>query len=351
MTNIEGYLRTACERGASDLHLTVGSPPVLRINGDLRPLGDTVLSPQDTAEIARDLLDREGYEELMERGEQDFSWEIAGLSRFRINAFRQRGRLSLAIRIVPAHIPSPEELRLPGSLLEFAQSQQGLFLVTGPTGSGKSTTLACLIDQINRRTRRHIITLEDPIEYLHQHRQSIVDQREVGKDTRSFASGLRAALRQDPDVILVGEMRDLETISTAITAAETGHLVLATLHTSDAPQTIDRIVDVFPPEQQQQIRVQLAQVLLGVVSQRLLPTTSLHGRVAAQEILVNTPAVANLIRTEKVHQIRTAMQTGRALGMQTLEMHLQELVRAGLISERTAAEQLNQPDLTGDARR
>ncbi|MCX7571390.1 type IV pilus twitching motility protein PilT [Tumebacillus sp. DT12] len=351
MTNIEGYLRTACERGASDLHLTVGSPPVLRIDGDLRPLGDTVLSTQDTAEIARDLLDRDGYEELMERGEYDFSWEIAGLSRFRINAFRQRGRLSLAIRIVPTHIPSPEELRLPHSLLEFAKAPQGLFLVTGPTGSGKSTTLACLIDQINSRSRRHIITLEDPIEFLHGHRQSIVDQREVGKDTRSFASGLRAALRQDPDVILVGEMRDLETISTAITAAETGHLVLATLHTTDAPQTIDRIVDVFPPEQQQQIRVQLASVLLGVLSQRLLPTASLNGRVAAQEILVNTPAVANLIRTEKVHQIRTTMQTGRALGMQTLEMHLQELMRAGLISERTAAEQLNQPDLTGDARR
>jgi twitching motility protein PilT len=345
--NIEQYLRTAVERKASDLHLTVGSPPMMRIDGELRPFGETALTAQDTEEIARYLLDRDGYERLRERGEYDFSWEIADLSRFRINVFRQRGRLSLAIRLVPSSIPSPEELRLPPALLEFARKPQGLFLVTGPTGSGKSTTLACLIDQINRSQRRHIITLEDPIEYLHSNQLSIIDQREVGKDTQSFASGLRAALRQDPDVILVGEMRDLETIATAITAAETGHLVLATLHTADAPQTIDRIVDVFPPEQQQQIRVQLANVLLGVVAQRLLPTV--NGRIAALEILVNTPAVANLIRTEKVHQIRTTMQTGRALGMQTLEMHLQELVRHGLITEKTAQETLPAP--TGDARR
>jgi twitching motility protein PilT len=339
---IQELLRTIHDRGASDLHLTVGSAPVMRLNGDLRPLGDAPLTPQDTTDMARELLDRESFETLMEKGEFDFSCEVENVSRYRVNAFRQRGCLSLAVRVVPTRIPSPEELRVPDAVLDFAHKPQGLFLVTGPTGSGKSTTLACLIDHINRRQRRHIITLEDPIEYLHRHNQSIIDQREIGKDTMSFANGLRAALRQDPDVILVGEMRDLETISTAITAAETGHLVLATLHTSDAPGTIDRIVDVFPSEQQQQIRVQLANVLLGVISQRLLPTANMNGRVSAMEILVNNPAVANLIRSEKVHQIRTAMQTGRALGMQTMDMHLQELVRAGMITERTAAEHLSQ---------
>jgi twitching motility protein PilT len=341
---IQDLLRTVAERGASDMHLTVGSPPVLRIHGDLRPLPTESLLPHDTTEFARELLEREAFETLMDRGEYDFSWEIPGLSRFRINAFKQRGCLSMAVRVVPSHIPSADELKLPATLLDFTNKPQGLFLVTGPTGSGKSTTLACMIDHINKTSRRHIITLEDPIEYMHLHQQSIVEQREVGKDTLTFANGLRAALRQDPDVILVGEMRDLETIGTAITAAETGHLVFGTLHTADAPQTIDRIVDVFPPEQQQQIRVQLAAVLVGIVSQRLLPTADLNSRVAAQEILVNTPAVANLIRSEKVHQIRTTMQTGRTQGMRTLEMHLKELVRQGLITEQTMRDQLGQAD-------
>lgn len=330
---IQHLLRLAHERGASDLHLTVGSPPVLRIDGDLHKLTDDPLRAHDTMEMVRELLSREQFELCMERGECDVSWEIADVSRYRINVYRQQGTLSLAIRVVPSRIPSPEELGLANILFEFVQKSQGLVLVTGPTGSGKSTTIASLIDHINRSMRRHIITLEDPIEYLHRHQQSVVEQREVGYDTKTFANGLRAALRQDPDVILVGEMRDLETISTAITAAETGHLVLATLHTGDAVQTIDRIVDVFPAQQQQQIRVQLAGVLLGVVSQRLLPRHQRHGRIAVQEILVNTPAVANLIRSEKVHQLRTAMQTGRAQGMQTLEMHGQELVRQGLIGE------------------
>ncbi|MBL0387071.1 type IV pilus twitching motility protein PilT [Tumebacillus sp. ITR2] len=338
---IQDLLRTTHERGASDLHLTVGSAPVLRLHGDLRAMPGEPLKPQDTMDMARELLTRVQFETLMERGEYDFSWEIEGVSRYRINAYCQRGSLSMAVRVVPRRIPSPEELGIPDILIEMTHKPQGLFLVTGPTGSGKSTTLACMLDYINKRMRRHIITLEDPIEYLHHHQQSIVDQREVGKDTQTFASGLRAALRQDPDVILVGEMRDLETISTAITAAETGHLVFATLHTADAPQTIDRIVDVFPPEQQQQIRVQLAAVLLGVVSQRLLPRTNMNGRVAAQEILVNTPAVANLIRSEKVHQIRTSMQTGKAQGMQTLEMHLQDLIRRGDITDAVAREQLS----------
>lgn len=337
---IQDLLLTVHERGASDLHLTVGSAPVIRLHGDLRVLPGEPLKPQDTMDMARELLTRDQFETLMERGEFDFSWEIAGVSRYRINAYCQRGSLSMAVRIVSSRIPSPEELNLPDILIEMTHKPQGLFLVTGPTGSGKSTTLACLLDYMNRRMRRHIITLEDPIEYMHIHQQSIIDQREVGTDTRTFANGLRAALRQDPDVILVGEMRDLETISTAITAAETGHLVFATLHTADAPQTIDRIVDVFPPEQQQQIRVQVAGVLLGVVSQRLLPRANQNGRVAAQEILVNTPAIANLIRSEKVHQIRTAIQTGKAQGMQTLEMHVQELVRRGEITEQVAREQV-----------
>lgn len=341
---MEQLLRLCTEQGASDLHLTVGAPPILRVHGALRPLSGEVLLPRDTSEFVKELLDREAYQTLMEAGEIDFSWEIDGLSRYRINAFKQRGTLALSIRVVPNRIPSAEELGLPQSLFDFTHKQTGLFLVTGPTGSGKSTTLACLLDHVNRTMRRHIITLEDPIEYVHAHRQSIVEQREIGKDTATFAKGLRAALRQDPDVILVGEMRDLETIATAITAAETGHLVFATLHTSDAPQTIDRIVDVFPPEQQQQIRVQLAAVLVGIVSQRLLPTANLNGRVVAQEILVNTPAIANLIRTEKTHQIRTLMQTGRAHGMRTLEMHLQELVRQGMITDLTMREQLGTLD-------
>jgi twitching motility protein PilT len=328
---VEQLLRTAHAKQASDIHITVNSPILFRIHGELCPAFDEVLKPQDTLAIARQLMNDERYKTLLRDGDIDFSHGIAGLARFRINAYKQRGSVGLAIRIVPSRIPSMEELALPRIAGEFAKKPQGLLLVTGPTGSGKSTTLASMIDHLNHTENQHIITLEDPIEFIYDHKKSMVNQREVGLDTPSFANGLRAALRQDPDVVLVGEMRDLETISTAISAAETGHLVFGTLHTADAPQTIDRIIDVFPPAMQSQIRIQLAAVLLGVISQRLLPRADGKGRVAAYEVLVNTPAVANLIRTEKVYQIRSVMQTGRAQGMQTMENSLRELVQQGQI--------------------
>ncbi|ASS74935.1 type IV pili twitching motility protein PilT [Tumebacillus algifaecis] len=330
------HLHLAVTMGASDLHLTVGAPPMFRVDGELRPLaGRERLSAEDTYVFVHELVSQQMLENLMARGECDFSYEMSEGQRFRMQVFKRRGALALAIRVIPKRVPSAAEIGLSADLLSFVERRQGLFLVTGPTGSGKSTTLACLLAEINRRYRRRIITLEDPIEYLHEHEQSLIDQREVGRDTLSFAEGLRAALRQDPDVIMVGEMRDLETVATAITAAETGHLVLATLHTSDAPQTIDRILDVFPAEGQRQIRTQLASVLLGIVSQRLVPSARGKGRTAVQEILVNTPAVANLIRTEKAHQLRTAMQTGKAHGMQTFEMHIQELLSNGAIKKET----------------
>ena len=326
-------LKEAARRQASDLHITVGAAPVFRITGVLCQDESQRLSVADTQQMAQDLLTPEQWETLVQRGEIDLSYSLPGVSRFRVNVFRQRGCYSLAVRVVPTSIPEFESLGLPQTVRSFADKQQGLLLVTGPTGSGKSTTLAALIGYINRTQKRHIITLEDPIEYLHKHGESVIDQREIGIDTQSFANGLRAALRQDPDVLLVGEMRDLETIATAISAAETGHLVFATLHTPDAPQSIDRMIDVFPPGQQQQVRIQLASVLLGIVSQRLLPTADRQSRAAAAEVLVNTPAVANLIRSEKVHQIRTAMQTGKIHGMQTMEMGLRELFAAKRITD------------------
>jgi len=328
----EQLLRQAYERKASDVHITVRSPAMFRIHGEMQPAGGDALTPDETAELARQLMSAEQYAVFEEKGDFDFSHGIPGVSRFRINAYRQKGNVSLTIRLIPQQVPEMESLGLPPIALEFANKPQGLLLVTGPTGSGKSTTLAAIIDYINRTRKAHIITLEDPIEFVHGHKRCIVNQREIGVDTASFGTGLRAALRQDPDVILVGEMRDLETISTAITAAETGHLVFGTLHTADAPQTIDRVIDVFPPVAQQQIRVQLAAVLLGVMAQRLLPTQDGSGRVAAIEVLVNTPAVANLIRSEKVHQVRSVMQTGKAQGMQTMEMSLRELLQRGTIS-------------------
>lgn len=333
---IEQLLRAGFELKASDIHLTVGVPPIFRINGDLKRYGKEVLRPEDTDGMARAIVPGHLWDRLKENGELDFSYGLPGVSRFRVNAYHQRTCLSLAIRVVPTMIPLMEELGLPEVLKKIAAKPQGLVLVTGPTGSGKSTTLASMIHYMNQTMKRHIITLEDPIEYLHRHGNSIIDQREVGFDTNNFANGLRAALRQDPDVILVGEMRDLETIQTAITAAETGHLVLGTLHTSSAPATINRIIDVFPPTQQAQIRIQLASVLVSIVSQRLFPILEKKGRVAATEILINNAAVANLIRNEKIYQILNIMQTSRSIGMHTLEMTVKEYMQQGLISKEAA---------------
>lgn len=330
--NIIELMKLAYTRKASDIHITVHSPAMFRINGELRPVDDIPLTPPDTLAMAKELMTTEQMEQFLEIGDMDFSYGIPGISRYRVNVYRQKGFAGLTIRLIPTRIPAIAELGLPPITEELARKPQGLVLVTGPTGSGKSTTLAAMIDYINESRRDHIVTLEDPVEFMHTHKASIINQREVGSDTHSFASGLRAALRQDPDVILVGEMRDLETISTAITAAETGHLVFGTLHTADAPQTIDRIIDVFPTEAQQQIRVQLASVLLGVIAQRLLLTADGKGRVAAVEVLINSPAVANLIRSEKVHQIRSIMQTGKSQGMQTMDNALRDLLQKGRIT-------------------
>ncbi|WP_066311594.1 type IV pilus twitching motility protein PilT [Bacillus sp. FJAT-29814] len=339
---IDAILRAAVEYKASDIHISVGVPPVMRINGDLKRYGTEKLLPDDTEAMAKAIVPEDMWELFKEKGELDFSYGVPGSSRFRVNAYHQRKSVSIALRTVASKAPTLEELQLPEIISKLVQKPQGLILVTGPTGSGKSTTLASMIDYMNRHMRKHIITLEDPIEFLHKHGNSIIDQREVGFDTKNYASGLKGALRQDPDVILVGEMRDLETIGIAITAAETGHLVLGTLHTSSAPTTINRIIDVFPPAQQPQIRVQLASVLVGVISQRLFPTADKKGRKAATEILVNNAAIANLIRSEKIHQISSTMQTSRAQGMHTLEMSIRDLIERGLIEQEAAAQYLHE---------
>lgn len=340
MKPIHDLLKEAFDRGASDLHLTVGSRPVMRINGVLTKTSDEPLKPEDTEAMALALIPEQMRDRFYDKGEIDFSYSMPGVSRFRVNAYKQRSCIALAIRVIPTKVPTLEELGLPEILKDIARAAHGLVLVTGPTGSGKSTTLAAMIDYMNQTMNRHIITLEDPIEFLHKHKGCLINQREVGLDTGGFATALRAALRQDPDVILVGEMRDLETIATAITAAETGHLVLATLHTTDAPTTIDRIVDVFPQGQQAQIKIQLASELVAIISQRLFPTIRGDGRVAAFEILIKTPAVANLIRNDKTHQVPSIMQMNRHLGMCTMEMSVTQLVREGKISQEAARDYL-----------
>lgn len=340
---IEELLLKTLELGASDLHITTGLPPVIRIHGELRALDYPKLLPNDTRELIYSILTQEQRDIFERKWEYDFSYSIPGKGRFRVNVYFQRGSVAAAFRTIPAKIPTIEELRLPPVVQEFAMKPRGFVLVTGPTGSGKSTTLAALINIINETRSCHIITIEDPIEFLHPHKKSVVNQREVGADTHSFANALKYALRQDPDVILIGEMRDLETIQTALTAAETGHLVFATLHTVDAPQTIDRIIDVFPPHQQQQVRIQLAGCLQGIISQQLLPTSDGKGRVVACEILVATAGIRNLIREGKTHQIYTAIQTGQKYGMQTLDMALADLVRRGWITYDTALEKCQDP--------
>ncbi len=327
------------DRKASDIHVTVGIPPILRINGKLTRLEQEILYPEETKELVYKSLNEKLIKVLEEKGEVDTSFSSPGIGRFRINAYKQRGSYGMALRIIPLKIPSMEELGLPKVVSEFARLPRGLVLVTGPTGSGKSTTLASIINQINKERNCHILTLEDPIEYLHRHGNSIVNQREIGTDSEDFSNALRAALRQDPDVILVGEMRDLDTISIAITAAETGHLVFSTLHTVGSAKTIDRIIDVFPPHQQQQIRVQLSSVMQGIISQQLLPTQDEKGRIAAFEVMKTTPAINNLIREGKIHQIDTAIQTGAKFGMQTMDNSLLELYKNGKISRETALNQ------------
>lgn len=334
-------LHRSFEVKASDLHLTKGVPPVYRIHGQLEHYGTEPLDSADLLEMVKTILPVHKQQEFEEKGETDFNYSLPGKCRFRVNAYHQRNEVSVAARLIEGKIPSIETLNMPQVLYQLAEKPQGLILVTGPTGSGKSTTLAAMIDYINETRAKHIITLEDPIEYLHSHKKSIINQREVGVDTKSFANGLRASLRQDPDIILVGEMRDYETISTAITAAETGHLVMATLHTSSAPTTIDRIIDVFPPHQQAQIRVQLANVLQGIISQRLFVRKDVKGRIAATEILVQAPSISNLIRNEKVHQIPSVMQTSKALGMHTLQSSIQQLITTGKISLEDARPYMN----------
>ena len=331
---IENILEQAHEQNASDIHLTAGKPVVFRIDGELVELPGPKLVPKDVEEFALPLFQHNPrlLEEFNKDGEIDFSFSLIGKSRFRVNVFHQRGSVAVAMRLLPFCIPAPEELGLPESVKELCHLKRGLVLVTGATGSGKSTTLASLINLINQNYKKHIITLEDPIEYLHRHDKSVVNQRELGSDTASYASALRAALRQDPDVVLVGEMRDLETISTAITAAETGHLVFSTLHTNSAPATIDRIVDVFPPYQQQQIRVQLANVLEGVISQQLIHKDGEAGRVAAFEVMIANPAIRNLIRENKAYQLTSQIQINKRMGMQTMDDSLFELYLAGKIS-------------------
>jgi twitching motility protein PilT len=333
------------ERRASDLHITAGARPAVRVRGRLVPLEKyPVLTPTDTREVIYSILTNDQRQRLETDWQIDFAYAIPNVARFRVNAYFQRSAIGAAFRLIPFEIKSIEELGLPSVCHELAHKPRGFVLVTGPTGSGKSTSLAAIVDEINRTREDHILTIEDPIEFLHPHKKCVVNQREVGSDAQSFGMGIKAALRQDPDVILVGEMRDLETISTALTAAETGHLVFATLHTQSAPATVDRIIDVFPPEQQQQVRVQLSVALQGVITQQLLPTADGAGRIAACEVMIPTPAVRNLIREGKTHQILSAMQTGSSSGMQTMDAALATLVRQGKISQKLAETRSSQPD-------
>lgn len=330
--NIFDLLKIAVELGASDIHITVESAPIARIKGKFIKLTDRILTNYDTKEMAQELAGPKNFKRVEEHGECDFSVAIETGERFRVNAYKQKGNYAIAIRTITSTIPSFETLGLPEVLKTFTEKQKGLVLVTGPTGSGKSTTLASLIDIINKNQQKHIITLEDPIEYVHHHQQSLVNQREIGQDTESFNSALRAILRQDPDVILVGEMRDSETISIALTAAETGHLVFSTLHTVGSAKTIDRIVDMFPSEQQQQVRTQLSTVCEGVISQQLIQTIDGRRRVAALEVMVANPAIRNLIRENKTYQIQNIIQTGSKQGMQSMDQELVNLYRQGIIS-------------------
>ena len=334
MQSLAELLELTVKEGASDLHLTVGISPIIKVNGKLVRLEHEILRPEDTEAYAKEIL-QDAYEKYDAIGEYDTSYSIHGKGRFRVNIYKQRNSTALAIRVISLDMPTLDSLGYPETLKDICNLKRGLVLVTGPTGSGKSTTLAALINEINSNRESHIITIEDPIEFLHKHNNSIVNQREIGKDTLSYERALKAALIEDPDVILIGEMRDLETISTAITAAETGHLVFSTLHTIGAAKTIDRIVDVFPPHQQEQIKIQLASVLQTIISQQLVETID-GERTASLEIMVATPAIKNLIREGKTHQIESSIQTGSKYGMRTMDMELANLYREGIITQETA---------------
>ncbi|HEU4481288.1 MAG TPA: PilT/PilU family type 4a pilus ATPase [Actinomycetota bacterium] len=337
--NLAEFLYAVIDQSASDLHLTAGLPPMLRVDGELRRLkGFRSLLPNDLQQLIFSILTQKQRETFEEHLELDLSYSLPGKARFRVNVFQQRDAVGAVMRMIPFEVKDLDALGLPPAVKEFATLRRGLVLVTGVTGSGKSTTLAGLIDIVNSTRSEHIMTVEDPIEFLHRHKKSVVNQREVGNDTHGFAAALKHVLRQDPDIILVGELRDLETISTALTAAETGHLVFATLHTQDAPQSVDRLIDVFPPHQQEQIRIQLAGTIAGIVSQQLLPLQSGKGRAVAAEVLVATPAVRNLIREGKSHQIYTSMQAGGKFGMQVMDQHLAQLVKSGRVSYHMALE-------------
>lgn len=333
MEKLNQLLTVAFYANASDVHLVAGSVPIFRIDGNLVPQPESALTSQDTKSFTEALLTEKMLLQLEKNRDIDFSYGINGVARFRVNVFYQRSSLSLAFRVISTEIPGLEALGIPLTTKKLVEQPQGLFLVTGPTGSGKTTSLAALINHINQTQNRHIVTLEDPIEYLHAHNKSMIVQREIGFDAISFQQGLRASLRQDPDVILVGELRDLETIATAITAAETGHLVLGTLHTADTTNSIERMIDVFPGNQSNLVRLMLANVLIGIMSQRLLPTKEGRGRVAATELLINNPAIKNLIRNEKMHQIPNVLQTSGDQGMHTMAMSMNRLLKEGKITQ------------------
>ncbi|MCX5635834.1 MAG: type IV pilus twitching motility protein PilT [Planctomycetota bacterium] len=346
--NMDRLLHACVTQGASDIHITVGKPPVFRIHGSLRSLETKVLEPDDTTALMKSIAPERNQQELQEEGGTDFGFAFGDMARFRVSVFRQKGNISMVLRLIPNKIMSFEEIGLPKVCAALCRRPRGMFLVTGPTGSGKTTTLATMINYINENLDRHIVTIEDPIEYYHSHKKSIINQREVGIDVPSFSEALRRVLRMDPDVILVGELRDLETIEAAVRAAETGHLVFSTLHTTSASGTVTRIIDVFPPNQQEQIRTQLSGNLVAVLSQALCPLAIGKGRVAAYEFMVVTPAIANLIRENKPYRIDSSIQTGRKLGMQLLDDHLWELYDSGRITYEEMLDKSRQPGALQD---
>jgi len=343
MVNMDRLLQACVSQGASDIHLVVGRSPVLRIDGHLRPLETKVLEPDDTAALMKSITPERNQQELQEEGGTDYGFAFGDEGRFRVSVFRQKGNITLVLRLIPSKIMTFEEIGLPKICAALCRRPRGLFLVTGPTGCGKTTTLACMVNYINENFDRHIITVEEPIEYYHSHKKSIINQREVGVDVPSFGEALRRVLRMDPDVILVGELRDLETIESAVRAAETGHLVFSTVHTTSAAGTITRIIDVFPVSQQEQIRIQLSGNLMAVLSQALCPLATGKGRIAAYEFMVVTPAIANLIRENKTYRIDSSIQTGKKLGMQLLDEHLWQLYDTGRITLEEMLDKSRQP--------